>query len=135
MWRTVLKDPASLGGASVFVAETEGEIVAFAACGAQRDEALRNMGFESEIGAIYVRRMQQRAGAGHSLMSMVARKLMDANRKSAALWVLRENATARSFYEHLGGTLIAERVEDFRGNVLTEVAYGWRDLSVLSRLS
>jgi ribosomal protein S18 acetylase RimI-like enzyme len=47
---------------------------------------------------------------------------------AASLWVLRENAVARAFYERFGGQVIYER-EDVRGGAtLVEVAYGWANL-------
>jgi hypothetical protein len=51
--------------------------------------------------------------------------------KATALWVLRENMRARRFYEHRGGKVIAEKEDVRGGTVLTELAYGWRDLEEL----
>jgi hypothetical protein len=48
-----------------------------------------------------------------------------------SLWVLRENAKARRFYERLGGVVVAEKEERRAGGVLVEVAYGWRGLGPL----
>lgn len=131
MWSTILDDPAASGGAAVFVAESEGGIVGFGACGDQRDEALKERGFDGEVGAIYVLRSHQRAGVGRSLMSLLARNLLDRGRTAATLWVLRENASARSFYERLGGAPAGERADEQLE--MTEVAYGWSDLSLLVR--
>ena len=47
--------------------------------------------------------------------------------------MLRENAAARCFYERLGGIIVCEREEEQSGATLVEVAYGWRDLSLLLR--
>lgn len=131
MWSAVLNDPANFGGTAIFVAESEGQIVGFGACGGQRDEALKDQGFVGEVGAIYVLRLHQRAGVGKSLMSLMARKLMDQGRRAATLWVLRENVSARTFYERLGGVLIGQREVEQSGAMLNEVAYGWNDLSGL----
>lgn len=133
MWGGILNDPAAVGGTAIFVAESEGEIVGFGACGRQRDEALKGQGFDGEVGAIYVRRSHQRAGVGQSLMSLMSRRLLDQGRRGAALWVLRENVSARTFYERLGGAVIGERSDEHAGAVLAEVAYGWSDLSPLVR--
>jgi ribosomal protein S18 acetylase RimI-like enzyme len=127
MWRDVLNDPAMFGGAAVFVAEGDAEIVGFGACGGQRDEGLKEQGFAGEIGAIYVLRSHQRAGVGKALISLMAGKLIDQGRSAASLWVLRDNLGARSFYERLGGALVGERVEEQSGVMLAEVAYGWND--------
>ena len=133
MWSAVLNDPAAFGETGIFVAETGGQIVAFGACGGQRDGAQKEQGFVGEIGAIYVLRSHQRAGVGKSLMSLMARKLLDQGRGAATLWVLRENVAARTFYERLGGVLVGEREDELSGAKLKEVAYAWRDVSPLVR--
>lgn len=133
MWSAILSDPATFGGMAIFVAESEGEIVGFGACGCQRDEALKKEGFDGEVGAIYVLRSHQRASVGSSLMRLMTRKLLDEGRRAAALWVLRENVAARTFYERLGGAVVGERIDEESGTMLVEVAYGWSDLSTLVR--
>jgi ribosomal protein S18 acetylase RimI-like enzyme len=133
MWGAILIDPATFGGTAIFVAESEGKIVGFGACGSQRDEALKGEGFDGEVGAIYVLRSHQRAGVGNSLMSLMSRKLLDQGHAAAALWVLRENLSARTFYERLGGVVVGERNDEGSGAMLTEIAYGWNDLSSLVR--
>jgi ribosomal protein S18 acetylase RimI-like enzyme len=133
MWGAVLEDPAAFGDCAIFVAERDEEIVGFGTCFRQRDEALAAQGFAAEIGAIYVLRAHQGAGLGRSLMRLMAQRLVDQSRGTASLWVLRENAKARAFYERLGGVLVGEKAEDQSGVMLAEVAYGWRDLSALLR--
>jgi ribosomal protein S18 acetylase RimI-like enzyme len=132
MWRSILNRDAKWG-ADVFVAERDGEMVGFGACGAQRDDALRQQGFDGEIGAIYVLRARQRIGVGRALMAMLARRLREQGRRAANLWVLRENAPARAFYERLGGTLGGERTDEVHGATVIEVAYTWNDLAALER--
>jgi ribosomal protein S18 acetylase RimI-like enzyme len=70
---------------------------------------LRKRGFAGEIGAIYVLRSQQGAGVGRALMNLMARDLLARPMPSASLWVLRENVKARSFYDRLDGSIIAEK--------------------------
>jgi len=130
MWRGVMNDP---GGMALFVAENEGRIVGFGACGVQRDASLKAQGYDGEVGAIYVLRAHQRVGLGRALMTMMAERLREQGMRGATLWVLRENALARSFYERLGGAAIGERTEEQEGVTLSEIAYGWRDLSRLMR--
>jgi hypothetical protein len=51
--------------------------------------------------------------------------------EAATLWVLRENAGARRFYERIGGEVVGEK-EDIRDQrIFIEVAYGWRNLAEL----
>ena len=131
MWRSVLSGAVDWDGTSVFLAESGTDIVGFGACGAQRDENLKERGFDAEIGAIYVLAAHQRTGVGKGLMQLMARSLLASGRQAASLWVIRENAHARAFYEELGGALLGERVEDLSGTTLIEVGYGWRDLIAL----
>lgn len=131
MWATVLDVPASPLGTRVYVAENAGEIVAFGACGGQREDAMRERGFAGEIGAIYVLRSQQGGGVGRALMSLMARDLMARPVSGASLWVLHENVGARGFYEGLGGVIIIEKEVAEGDTTLHEVAYGWSDLAHL----
>ena len=84
-----------------------------------------------EIGAIYILRSQQGAGAGRALMSLMARDLVARTMPSASLWVLRDNMGARGFYEGLGGTIIFEKEVTEGGKTLHEVAYGWPHIAHL----
>jgi ribosomal protein S18 acetylase RimI-like enzyme len=131
MWSAVLSGAVTWNGIAVFLAETAGEIVGFGACGDQRDEALKDRGFDGEFGAIYVLRSHQQVGVGKALMSLMAERLLDQGRTAAALWVLSENVPARAFYERLDGVELGQREEEQSGATLAEVAYGWSDLPTL----
>ena len=133
MWAGVLGDLKANTGMTVYVAEDRERLVGFGACGKQRDEALAGLGFSGEIGAIYILRSHQHLGLGRSMMSLMAQALLEADRRAATLWVLRENLIARSFYERLGGRVVGEQKEERPDAILVEVAYGWDDLSVLVR--
>ena len=133
MWATVLNDPARFGGTEIFVAVRNGDILGFGASGGQREEALKGQGFDGEFGAIYVLKSHQRAGVGTALMNLMARNLLSQGRRGASLWVLRQNLPARTFYERLGGTIVGERDDEQSGVTLSEVAYGWSELSSLTR--
>jgi len=133
MWRAILEDPANCGGTGVFVAESDDKIVGFGACGDQRDPALKGRGLDGEVRAIYVLQSHQRAGVGSSLMSLMAQDLLGRGRTAATVWVLRENAAARLFYERLGGALASEKSDELSGVTVFEVAYGWSDLFALVR--
>ncbi|WP_143095371.1 GNAT family N-acetyltransferase [Donghicola eburneus] len=132
MWRGVFAafDARAFGQCAVL--ELDGEAVGFAGYCAQRDEALKAQGFGGEITAVYVRRANQGQGAGRLLMRWCAESLVAAGVQGAALWALRENAPARGFYERLGGEICGEAEETRDGAVLTSVAYGWADVSVLA---
>lgn len=131
MWRGVFAafDAGAFGQCAVL--ELDGEAVGFAGYCTQRDEVLRAQGFGGEITAVYVRRAYQGQGAGRLLMRWSAEQLIAAGVQGAALWALRENTLARRFYERLGGAICGETQETRDGAVLTSVAYGWADVSVL----
>lgn len=133
MWRDVLHDPEAFNCLSVYVAEYRDRIVGFGSCGRQRDDALAGAGFSSEISAIYVRRAHQKRGVGRTLMAAMSQSLSASGHTSASLWVLRENASARRFYESLGGVAVREKTDDRQGAPLIEIAYGWHDLGRLLR--
>jgi ribosomal protein S18 acetylase RimI-like enzyme len=133
MWARVIDDPEANAGTAVFVAEDRERLIGFGSCGRQRDEALARSGFSGEIGAIYIMRSHQGLGIGRSLMSRLARALLEADRRAATLWVLRENLIARNFYERLGGSVVGEKEEETPEAILVELAYGWEDLSALVR--
>ena len=125
-WQRMLDRPDAWGGAISFVADQDGSIVGYGTCGEQRDPLLRNRGFTGEVAELYVIRHVQGQGAGSGLMKAMAAALIEHGHRAVSLWVLEQNAPARRFYEHLGGTLIAEKRAS-----LVEVAYGWTDLRPL----
>jgi hypothetical protein len=55
------------------------------------------------------------------------RRLVAAGRRSAILWVLRENPS-RFFYERLGAHQVNRKPIAVGGTAIEAIAYGWRDL-------
>jgi len=133
MWAGVLGDPEAHFGTEIYVAEDQGHLVGFGSCGRQRDESLMESGFSGGIGAIYVLQSHQHQGIGRSIMGLMARALLEAGRRAASLWVLRDNLVARRFYERLGGTVVGEKKDETPDLILVELAYGWSDVTVLVR--
>lgn len=131
-WAQILGPTADPASASAFVALQGGEPLGFIAGGAQRDTALAVQGFSGEISAIYVLQRAQNCGLGRRLMAAMARSLGDRGHGAASLWVLRDNAPARRFYERLGGMVIGEKEEPCGAVTLAETAYGWPDLAPLT---
>lgn len=124
-WHTQLASGMARG---IAVAEDAGGIVGFASCARQRAVELATAGYSGEVAAIYVLRAAQRRGAGRTLMRAMARRLIAEGYRSMALWVLTANAPARRFYERLGGTIVAQRIDGDD----EETAYGWTDLVTLA---
>jgi ribosomal protein S18 acetylase RimI-like enzyme len=132
-WEEILRDPIKNDKSAVYVKEVDDALAGFGACNEQRDMDLKGQGFDGEIGSVYVSRQFQRRGIGRALMGAMASDLIGRGFHGVALWVLRENAYARRFYEQCAGQVVGEK-KDVRGKaVLVEVAYGWHDIEVLRR--
>jgi ribosomal protein S18 acetylase RimI-like enzyme len=121
-WREIF---AGLRSYPIYVAENEGRIIGFGAGGLCRSEAL---GQEMEIYAIYLLLRAQRQGTGSRLLTTIVRDFIAHGKRSAGLWVMRDNAVARRFYERFGAVIVAERVEHRPGYDRPEVGYAWPDL-------
>jgi ribosomal protein S18 acetylase RimI-like enzyme len=120
-WTRVIGD----GSSRVFVVDENGKIVGFASCG--RERAGEN-GFAGELYAIYVLDRAQRQGHGRQLVHTVADALREMGLADMIVWVLRDNAPARRFYERLGGAYVRKQPITIGSATLEEVSYGWRSL-------
>jgi ribosomal protein S18 acetylase RimI-like enzyme len=122
-WSRTLEDP--YGRSEVLVAEEAGGIVGFASCGRERDGDPR---YDGELYAIYLLSEAQGRGHGRALIQASAAALFERGWTSMVVWVLRDNARARLFYERMGGDYLREREIDFGFGVsVMEVAYLWPD--------
>ena len=113
MWAQIMREPATSDSAVVYVAELDRKIIGFGSCCPQRTEALKEKGYDGEISAIYVLRAFQRHAIGTRLLFALASALSRRNFGAASLWVLRDNAPARQFYERHGGQVVSEKVGFF----------------------
>jgi ribosomal protein S18 acetylase RimI-like enzyme len=120
-WRRVIGDGAS----RVFVVEEQREIVGFASGGRER---AGESGFAGELYAIYIVAGSQRKGHGRELVRAVAAALREMGLRDMIVWVLRDNAPAREFYERLGGSYVRAQPITIGTTTLEEVSYGWRGL-------
>jgi hypothetical protein len=121
---------APQGDQFVFVAEEGGEVVGYALGGPERSGDAAHRG---EVYAIYVLPAHQRRGLGRALIRESAREFAARGITSMLIWVLRENAIGRGFYERLGGRAVREKpLEEFPGaQDHIEIGYGWSDTSPL----
>jgi ribosomal protein S18 acetylase RimI-like enzyme len=88
---------------------------------------------EAEIATLYVLRAGQGRSVGRGLITGAARALAAQGAASLALSVLRDNVSARGFYERLGGEAEPPRVERGPGGaLLQEVLYRWPDIRRLT---
>ncbi|MFC8240550.1 GNAT family N-acetyltransferase [Streptomyces chartreusis] len=92
----------SQGDGSVvdLVAVRDGEIVGWACHGPYRDGEVRTA--DVELYAIYVDPGRYGVGIGHALLQESVRRCTAAGRPRMLLWVLKDNARARRFYERAG---------------------------------
>lgn len=128
-WERTLRDPYRRS--VVLVAEDGGRVVGFASCGRERDG---DQDYEGELYAIYLLRESQGRGHGRALVEASAAALDLRGLASMVVWVLRDNAPARGFYERLGGVYRRERPLDLvTGVSVPEVSYLWPDTAALIR--
>lgn len=113
------------GSSRVYVVEDPGGIVGFASGGRER---AGESGFAGELYAIYVLDSAQRRGHGRELVRAVAGALREMQLPDMIVWVLRENAAARQFYERLGGVYVRAQPITIGTATLEEVSYGWHAL-------
>ena len=90
--------------AGLIVAQDAGELVGFVCAVAAREIAA--LGAASEIQLLYVRADRQGAGLGAALLRAGAAALWPG---TMGLWVVRDHARARGFYQRMGGRLGPER--------------------------
>ena len=102
-------------------------IVGFAEAGPERTG---DPTYNAELCAMYVRQSHQRTGIGTALIKAVAAKLVDLGICSILVWCFAESPSRR-FYEALGGAKHDVAPIEIGGVQLEEVAYGWRNLSVI----
>ena len=125
-WRRLIQE----GSSRVYVVEHDGEVVGFASGGRER---AGETGYSGELYAIYILDDFQRRGHGHELVKAVVGGLHEMGLEDMIIWVLRDNAPARNFYEQLGGVYVREQPITIGSLTLDEVSYGWRRLDGLSR--
>jgi ribosomal protein S18 acetylase RimI-like enzyme len=126
-WHQAIAHPAN--ATFVYVAEDATDrIVGFASGGPPQSE---QPDYQGELWAIYVLQEHQGQGIGRQLVKAIARELISRSMSSMLLWVLKDNEPSRRFYESLGGRFIKEQQFELGGATLTEVGYGWPDITVL----
>jgi GNAT superfamily N-acetyltransferase len=112
-WEKVFADPA----VSQLVAEEDGELIGFTACGANRDDdAPPEVG---EIRTMFVVSGHWRTGVGHALLEAALDELRRLGYSAATLWSFADNERANAFYEAHGFTRDgAERREAVWADIL-----------------
>jgi ribosomal protein S18 acetylase RimI-like enzyme len=87
-------------------------------------------GYDGELIALHVRPPLKGEGVGRALLRSAVEALVAKGSTKVMLWTLRGNPI-RSWYERLGGTLLAEKRDWWDDWEMVEVAYGWEDVPAL----
>ncbi|MEM9090475.1 MAG: GNAT family N-acetyltransferase [Cyanobacteria bacterium P01_F01_bin.53] len=75
----------------------------------------------------------QQKGVGRELVRLTAQRLINMEIHSMLTWVLEANP-ACNLYEALGGQCVQKKIlNEIGGRKLSEIAYGWADISVMTR--
>jgi GNAT superfamily N-acetyltransferase len=88
--------------------------------------------YSAEIYGIYLLPAVWRQCIGRLLLAQAATHLRAMKHKSLCLWVVDGNKQAHAFYKALGGQRIGKKKIEIGGRTLSDIAYGWRDTTVLS---
>lgn len=128
-WRRALSDPSNRTRLYV-MQETSGAIVGFVAVGPERGEL---EDYDGELYAIYLLQRYHGMGYGRRLFEEGASALGEHGFRSMVLWVLEANPS-RGFYEHLGGSTVAQKILPIGGVQYPAVAYGWDDVPAGGKL-
>ncbi|HMA30688.1 MAG TPA: GNAT family N-acetyltransferase [Casimicrobiaceae bacterium] len=126
MWERVLT--AGPSTASVFVAESDGEVIGFAAGNMLREP---RFDLDAELSAVYVRSAFQRKGIGRRLVREVTRAQRAHGAHGLVAWVIAGNKLGRGFFERLDGELLVEQPFQWDDMDLIEAAYGFHDIDAL----
>ncbi|MGL5065040.1 MAG: GNAT family N-acetyltransferase [Microcoleus sp.] len=127
-WQEILLNAENTGDFACVAENDLGEIVGFAA-GCQ--ERTGKYDYRGELSAIYILEAYQRHGIGRQLVRWVAANLAELNLNSMLVWVLAQNSACK-FYEALGGEKVDERETVRAGVLLKEIAYGWKNIAILT---
>jgi len=125
MWRRMLAERAETH--FLFVAVDDERIIGFAAGGPPTGDQPMNtqIDYAGKIYTIYLLPQAQGQGVGRGLLERTLAEFRSRAQSPVFLWVLKQNMQARGFYEHMGGTQVAEQQEDFAGIPTEQVAYAW----------
>ncbi|MEP9409575.1 GNAT family N-acetyltransferase [Peribacillus frigoritolerans] len=103
-----------------------GKIIGFAS-GKSIDET----NFDGELYSLYLLQECRGLGVGRQLVSAISKHFKEKGIYSMMVWVMKQNKSGLGFYERMGGKEYFHRKSEFGGTVVDDVAYGWKDVSVL----
>ena len=103
-----------------------GKIIGFASGKSIDDE-----NFDGELYSLYLLQECRGLGVGRQLVSAIAKHFKEKGISSMMVWVMKQNKSGLGFYERMGGKEYLRRKSKFGGTVVDDIAYGWKDISVL----
>ena len=103
--------------AIIFVAEVDGEVVAFANAGDELSGV-----YDGEVYALYVLEANHGIGIGVALLNRVKTLFHAQGKKNMLIWSLAANPY-RGFYERMGGAEVSRRFVQIGKQELEEVGY------------
>jgi ribosomal protein S18 acetylase RimI-like enzyme len=122
-WRAWLEDAE--GGLPAWVAERAGKVAGFVSSGPPRDDDVPLPA--AEVYALYVLPQLWRHGLGRALLETATEFWRARGAETTVLWVFRDNAPARAFYEAQGWQPDGGRQElELAGASAIEVRYRLR---------
>ena len=124
-WRRFIAERSNL---AFVVEDVSGDVVGFASGGRER---AGEASYKGELYAIYLLESAQRRGYGRELVRAIAGGLRQLGLDDMIVWVLRDNVTARGFYERLGGVYVRSQPTTIGPATVEEVSYGWPSLDRL----
>lgn len=126
-WREILEDAEQI----VLIAEKGGKPVGYAWAHREEDSSIK---WDAELVSMHILPDYKRQGIGRKLFGAAASQLKKQGCRSLYLWVLEANHASRRFYEALGGHPAGKHQIELGDRELTEVAYGWKDITQLETL-
>lgn len=108
------------------VMNDKGTVIGFAA-----GKSIDDKNFEGELYALYLLNECRGLGLGTQLVSAIAKHFKEEGITSMLVWVMKQNKSAVGFYERMGGKEYLQRKSKFGGKIVDDVAYGWKNITLL----
>lgn len=119
---------ALANGAVYWVAESGGKVIGFAGGGSPQEPEVT---CDTELYAIYVLPEHHGTGVGKALLAHLAESLVHMGHTTMELFVFRDNAVARAFYESTGARLNDEGTFSMGGVDYADCGYVYDSLAAL----
>ena len=106
----------------IVVLEVGAQVRGYITYGASR---MRTLPYRAEVYELYIQPEFIGAGFGRRLFRTVQQRLARRGHDALVVWCLKDNLEACSFYERLGGRVVASANEPFESAEISKVAYAF----------